>query len=103
MHTHSFAYGSTGDKLHGKKLIVSFTAGGSAQDYSAGGHEGMELPAFFPQFSQTAHLCGMDFQTPVYSHSMHYIAGAGSPDDLARIQADTLDHAGRLIAAIRSL
>lgn len=27
VHTHGFAYGSTGNKLHGKKLIVSFTTG----------------------------------------------------------------------------
>lgn len=64
VHTHGFAYGSTGNKLHGKKLIVSFTTGGSADDYSETGHEGMALSAFFPQFSQTAHLCGMDFLPP---------------------------------------
>lgn len=103
VHTHGFAYGSTGDKLHGKPLIVSFTTGGSAQDYSAGGHEGMELPAFFPQFSQTAHLCGMDFHTPIYSQSMHYIAGVSSDEELAGVQARAKDHAERLVAKIRSL
>ena len=46
VHTHGFAYGSTGNKLHGKKLIISFTTGGTSRDYSESGHEGMELPAF---------------------------------------------------------
>ncbi len=103
VHTHGFAYGSTGDKLHGKPLIISFTTGGSAQDYSPEGHEGMELPAFFPQFSQTAYLCGMAFQPPVYSQSMHYIAGVSGADELAKVEANALDHAQRLIGLIQSL
>lgn len=103
VHTHGFAYGSNGDKLHGKPLIVSFTTGGSAQDYSAGGHEGMELSAFFPQFSQTAHLCGMDFHAPIYSQSMHYIAGVSGADELSKVRANALDHAARLVQHIQSL
>ncbi|MGX2950720.1 NAD(P)H-dependent oxidoreductase [Ursidibacter sp. B-7004-1] len=103
VHTHGFAYGSDGNKLHGKKLIVSFTTGGSADDYSVGGHEGMQLPAFFPQFSQTAHLCGMDFQAPIYSQGMHYIAGVSSSDELASVKAKAIDHSTRLVQHIQSL
>ena len=103
MHTHGFAYGSTGNKLHGKKLIISFTTGGTSRDYSESGHEGMELPAFSPPFSQTAHLCGMDFQAPIYSQGMHYIAGISSADELAGVQTKALDHARRLIQRIQSI
>ncbi|MGX2975759.1 NAD(P)H-dependent oxidoreductase [Ursidibacter arcticus] len=103
VHTHGFAYGSQGDKLHGKTLIVSFTTGGTADDYSVGGHEGMELSAFFPQFSQTAHLCGMAFQAPIYSQGMHYIAGVSSSKELANVHANAIDHAARLVKKIQSL
>lgn len=103
VHTHGFAYGSSGDKLHGKPLIVSFTTGGLAQDYSADGHEGMELSAFFPQFSQTAHLCGMVFHPPIYSQGMHYIAGVSSDEELAGVQARAKEHAARLLEKIRAV
>lgn len=103
VHTHGFAYGSTGDKLHGKPFIVSLTAGGDAEGYSKGGHEGREIGEFFHQFEATAHLCGMDFQAPVYAYAMHYIPGVSSEEDLARIQTAAKLHAEALVKQINDL
>ncbi|MDO4907692.1 NAD(P)H-dependent oxidoreductase [Neisseria sp.] len=103
VHTYGFAYGSTGNKLHGKPLIVSLTAGGDETGYSKGGHEGREIGDFFHQFEATAHLCGMDFKPVIYSYEMHYIDGVGSADDLARVQNSAKAHAEKLVKALSSL
>lgn len=100
--THGFAYGSTGNKLHGRKLIVSLTAGGSAEGYSKGGYEGFDIEDYFPQFVSTAHLCGMDYQTPVHSYSMAYLPGISSEADLPAIRQRADEHAAKLIERIRA-
>jgi len=63
---YGFAYGSSGTALHGKKLLLSFTAGSGADVY----HEKMahDLPDFMPAFQETAALTGMEWQEPVYSY-----------------------------------
>lgn len=61
----------------------------------------MVLSAFFPQFSQTTHLCGMDFLPPIYSQGIHYIDGVSSADELANVQAKAIEHAQRLVLAIQ--
>ncbi len=99
--TYGFAYGSSGDKLHGRKLIVSLTAGGSAEGYSKGGYEGFDIEDYFPQFVSTAHLCGMDYQAPVYSYNMAYLPGISSEADLAAIRSRADEHAAQLIERIR--
>lgn len=103
VHTYGFAYGSTGDKLHGKPLIVSLTAGGDEIGYSQGGHEGREIGEFFHQFEATAHLCGMNYQMPIYSYEMHYISGVSSDDDLAKVQNNAKAHADKLVQALNAL
>jgi len=72
---YGFAYGSSGTALHGKKLLLSFTAGSGADVY----HEKMahDLPDFMPAFQETAALTGMEWQEPVYSY------GALTDADLA--------------------
>lgn len=103
VHTHGFAYGSTGDKLHGKPFIVSLTAGGDEAGYSKGGHEGREINEFFYQFEATAHLCGMNYQAPIYSYQMHYIDGVSSIDELNHIQNNAKAHADKLVQALKAL
>ena len=44
----------------------------------------------------------MAFQPPMYSQSMHYISGISGADELAKVQANALDHAQSLIQLIQS-
>lgn len=98
---HDFAYGSKGDKLHGKKLVLSFTTGGGADEYD--GNHAHTINSFFPAFIDTAKLCGMDWQEPVYSHGVLYIEGVSSPEDLSNTQRIAKDHAKRLIEYLEGL
>ena len=100
--THGFAYGLNA-KLSGKKLIVSFTTGSSAQDYAEGHAMNYPLAAFIPAFRQTALLCGMRFDEPVVSNGMMYVPGVNSESDLANVRAKARDHAVRLIRQIEDL
>ena len=79
---YGFAYGSSGTALHGKKLLLSFTAGSGVDVY----HEKMahDLPDFMPAFQETAALTGMEWQEPVYSY------GALPDADLAAKHSDRL-------------
>ena len=98
---HDFAYGSKGDKLHGKKLILSFTTGGSAEEYD--GNHAHKLEAFYPAFIDTAKLCGMAWQEPIYSNGVLYIPGVSSPADLEKTRNIAHDHARRLIARLENM
>lgn len=98
---HDFAYGSKGDKLHGKKLVLSFTTGGGAEEYD--GNHAHKISAFMPAFIDTAKLCGMEWQTPVYSNGVLYIEGVSSQADLANTQAIAQDHAERLIRHLENI
>ncbi|MBX2880577.1 MAG: NAD(P)H-dependent oxidoreductase [Granulosicoccus sp.] len=61
---YGFAYGDGGDRLKGKKMMLSLTTGGHRDAYSAGGHQGHPLPSFLLPFQQTANLCNMQYFPP---------------------------------------
>lgn len=85
---HGFAYGTGGDRLHGKILHLAVTTGGTAAAYAPGGHNHHEIRTFLTLFEQTARLSGMRFAAPYVLH------GA--------LRADPADHAAgfaRLLAA----
>jgi putative NADPH-quinone reductase len=63
---HGFAYGSGGDKLRGKKLMVATTAGGGADAYQAGGYNHYTLGELLRPFQAMANLAGMVYQ-PIFS------------------------------------
>lgn len=97
--SHGFAYGSTGTALHGKKLIISFTTGGSAEAYSIDGYQHYDIDAFMPQFRALSNLCGFEWQEPVISFGMMLL----NPDDKEakeRFYAEAKDHALRLQKAV---
>lgn len=72
---YGFAYGSSGDKLKGKKLLLSFTTGGPKEAYSKEGYNHYEIEELLTPLIQTANLAGMTFLPPLYTHSMVYIPG----------------------------
>ena len=61
---HGFAYGSGGDALEGKRLLLAITAAGPEEAYSTGGYQHYPLRDFLRPLEQTARLCGMRFCTP---------------------------------------
>ncbi|KEO82293.1 NAD(P)H-dependent oxidoreductase [Tumebacillus flagellatus] len=66
--TYGFAYGSTGDKLHGKELLVAISTGGPAEAYQAGGYNNYTLSELLRPFQQTANLIGARY-LPIFSVS----------------------------------
>ncbi len=94
----NFAYGTHGDKLKGKELILSFTIGGPAESYDPLGYNHFTVEQLVHPLQQTAYLAGMNFQTPIYTHRMVYIPGVYNK--LEEVQARAEDHAERLLKTI---
>lgn len=59
--TYGWAYGSTGDKLKGKKLALAITTGSPTSVYSHEGKNGCTLDELFLPMKTTATFCGMQF------------------------------------------
>ena len=90
---HGWAYGATGDKLRGKTIFHTFTAGGGQAAYQAGGYNRFPVRALTLAFEQTAFLCGMHYLPPFVVHGTH----AMTPETA---RAHAADYA-RLLAALR--
>jgi len=61
---HGFAYGSGGDKLAGKTMMIATTAAGPEEAYTPQGYQHYPLRTFLTPLEQTARLCQMRFATP---------------------------------------
>ncbi len=72
---YGFAYGRTGDKLKGKKLLLSFSTGGPQEAYTLGGRNNYEIEALLAPLKQTSNLIGTDWETPLVSFAMVNIPG----------------------------
>lgn len=66
---HGFAYGSGGDKLAGKTMMLALTAAGPAEAYTPEGYQHHALRTFLTPLEQTARLCRMRFVAPYVLHS----------------------------------
>jgi len=91
---HGFAYGTDGDRLAGKRLMLAVSAAGPEDAYRPSGYQRYPLRHFLAAMEQTATLCHMLFSPPYVLY--------GS----LRAQADGLiqPHVhgyGRLLAALR--
>ena len=58
---HGFSHGSTGDKLKGKKLVLSFTTGAPEEMYSHDGPMGYTIDEFLPCYKATCRLTQMEY------------------------------------------
>jgi glutathione-regulated potassium-efflux system ancillary protein KefG len=74
---HGFAYGEDGVALKGKKLFGACSTGASAKAYHMHGYNRFSMDEFLRPLEQTAHLCGMEWETPFVVH------GASVKDDAA--------------------
>ena len=66
---HGFAYGTDGDKLEGKRLMLAITAAGPDDAYTSGGYQHYPLRDFLRPLEQTARLCKMEFSPPYVIYS----------------------------------
>ena len=77
---HGFAYGTDGDKLEGKRMMLAITAAGPIDAYSAGGYQHYALRDFLRPLEQTARLCGMHFASPYVLYSSLRAPKTGAVD-----------------------
>ena len=61
---HGFAYGSEGDRLHGKIFLDALTAGGLEAAYRAEGYNHYTISELLQPLEQMATLCGMTWLPP---------------------------------------
>lgn len=99
---HGFAHGSTA-KLGGKKIILSFTTGAPEAAYQHGQAMNYTVADFLPALRQTALLCNLDYQTPIYSSGMMSIPGISSEAELAAVKDKAVSHVQQLIKQIESI
>lgn len=99
--SYDFAYGSKGDKLHGKDFILSFTIGGPEESYDPLGYNHFSIAQLVQPLQQTAYLSGMKFHAPVYSHGMVYIPNVYN--ELENVETKAKAHSKRLIKQLNQL
>lgn len=98
---HGFAYGKGGNALHGKKFILSFTAGAPEAAYSANGTEGYPMDAFMPTFLAMAKFTGLDYKGAVISYEMALLE-PGNEAMRKSITEKALAHAAKLADMINA-
>lgn len=63
-----WAYGPGGDKLKGKRFLLSITTGGGEEAYSSQGRNRFSLETLLSPLNQTVHLCQMKWHAPRVIH-----------------------------------
>lgn len=99
---HGFSHGSTGDKLKGKKLVLSFTTGAPEAMYSRDGAMGYTIEEFLPCFKATCRLCQMEYSGYVYTGGVSY-GNRTTPELIEKQKADSVEHAERLVRLLETL
>ncbi|OAQ13915.1 potassium transporter [Bibersteinia trehalosi Y31] len=99
--TYGFAYGEGGDKLKGKKLLVSTTTGGVKEVYS---DEVMgKMDDLLKPMKSSAIYASFEWLEPEVSYAQLYIPNVHTEADLANVQANAKAHAARVIAKLANL
>ncbi|MDJ0938686.1 MAG: NAD(P)H-dependent oxidoreductase [Woeseiaceae bacterium] len=91
---HGFAYGSGGDKLGGKCMMLAITSAGPVEAYTPRGYQHYPIRTFLTPLEQTARLCDMRFAPPYVLFS-----SLTAPSDGA-LETHVKGY-GRLLEAIR--
>lgn len=98
--TYGFAYGHDVKTFHGKKLIISATAGAQEQVYKEVLPHTLEQ-AFIP-FINSAVFTGIEYLAPVLSYGALNNPTVNSDENAKHLDSLAADHSARLIAAIKS-
>lgn len=100
--THGFSHGTTGDKLKGKKLVLSFTMGAPVDLYHKDGAMGFELEDFLPCVKATCAMTGMKYCGYVCTGGVSYQMRSDEAL-VAQMKQKAADHADRLITLLEKL
>lgn len=98
-----FAYGHDGDKLRGKKMVLSFTTGTPAEAYDFGALQSFPLDYFLPPYVAAANRCGMEYKGEVHTCGVNSYAALTDPAVLAEIQKQGAAQAEALDKLVKSL
>lgn len=90
---HGFSHGSTGDKLKGKKVIVSLTTGAPEETYS-------DINDYLNPIKGCCNLCQMEYIGSVVTYGVSYQI---RNEKNKEIEDKAIDHADRLIELISRL
>lgn len=91
---HGFAYGSDGDRLAGKRLMLAITAAGPKEAYTPEGYQRYPIRTFLTPLERTAGLCHMEFSPP-------YVLYASLRAPAEGLVAPHADGYRRLLEALR--
>ncbi len=72
--TYGWAYGSKGDKLHGKELMLAISTGGPAAAYRADGYNHFTMSELTTPFQATSNLIGTKFLPPFVLNGINYLS-----------------------------
>ena len=97
---HGFSHGSTGDKLKGKKIIASFTAGAPGEVYSKEGVFGREIEEYLNPIKSACILCQMEYAGSVFTPGVSYQIRNDQSDEIIEKAAA---HCEKLLDLINSL
>lgn len=100
--SYGWAYGTGGEALKGKTAILGLTAGGSAEDYSAGEKGVISEEELLKPLSLIFRYCHMNELKPVFTPSVY---GAGSDDPAMKAYAEDLaqKHTDQIASQIDSV
>jgi len=70
---HGFAYGTGGDRLHGKPFLLMVSTGGGEQAYSPQGYNRYPIEDFWLPFKAMANMTGMVWQPPALIQGTHVL------------------------------
>ncbi|MDY8025520.1 NAD(P)H-dependent oxidoreductase [Paenibacillus polymyxa] len=62
--THGWAFGSKGDKLHGKELLIAVSTGAAKENYSSDGNFKYTVTELLGPLQATSNLIGTRYLTP---------------------------------------
>lgn len=98
---YGFAYGEGGDKLHGKKLLVSTTTGSGEDTYN--GQIVATIDDLVKPIKHSALYAGFDWQGVYPLYGALYIAGVHDDEHLTTIQNNAKAHSQKLIEKLTNL
>ena len=82
--TSGFAYGGGGDKLRGKTVLLSATAGGNKESYTPIGHMHFHLHPLLYNIECSVYYCQMNFADPILGYGNIYIPCVVNTPEIVR-------------------
>ena len=99
MFVRGFSHGSTGNALHGKKLMVSLTTGAPEAYYGA---DSVDINALLTPVTATCSLTGMEYVGALCLYGVSY-ANRSDEALLADMVSRSREHAARVAELVTSL